>query len=165
VVRTERPDDAGAADGIPEFAARPVLAIGGATVALLLLFAARDGYHRDELYFLAASRHLALGYVDQPPLAIIIAGLSRVLFGHSVFGLRLIPALLDGVTVVFAGLIARELGGWRVAQVLGSLMVAVGGYLVIAHIAGPSIYDLAFWACGRCIQTIRLEAGPVLAVG
>jgi 4-amino-4-deoxy-L-arabinose transferase-like glycosyltransferase len=57
----------------------------GATL-LLLAFATRDGYHRDELYFLEASRHVAFGYVDQPPLGVMMPWLSRALFGDSLFG-------------------------------------------------------------------------------
>jgi hypothetical protein len=47
--------------------ARPPVAVGGllgvaaVLVAVLLLVAGRYGYHRDELYFLVASRHLAWG--------------------------------------------------------------------------------------------------------
>ncbi len=59
----------------------PVFAISGASVVLLLAFASRYGYHRDELYFLAASRRLAFGYVDQPPLAVLVAWVDRVALG------------------------------------------------------------------------------------
>src|SRR3981081_2016948 len=46
------------------------------------LYAARFyGYFGDELYFLACSRHLAWGYVDQPPLIAVMVGIERVLFG------------------------------------------------------------------------------------
>jgi 4-amino-4-deoxy-L-arabinose transferase-like glycosyltransferase len=114
-------------------------------VGLLLLVSARDGYHRDELYFLEASRHLAWGYVDQPSFSIALVGLSRVLFGNSLFGLRLLPALADGACVVLTGLIAREFGGGRFAQGLAALSLAVSPFLVAGHLAGPTIYDFLFW--------------------
>lgn len=44
---------------IPAFAWRLVVSIAAAAVGLLLLVATRYGYHRDELYFLEASRHMA----------------------------------------------------------------------------------------------------------
>ncbi len=53
-----------------------VLPFGFASLACLILLATNilDSYgiFRDEYYFIACSRHLALGYVDQPPLSIPI---------------------------------------------------------------------------------------------
>ena len=130
---------------MPPFAGKAVGLAAAIAVGLLLLTSARDGYHRDELYFLEASRHLAWGYVDQPSFSIAMVGLSRVLFGNSQFGLRLFPALTDGACVVLTGLIARELGGSRFAQGLAALSLAVSPFLVAGHIAGPTIYDFLFW--------------------
>jgi 4-amino-4-deoxy-L-arabinose transferase-like glycosyltransferase len=142
------------------FAARAVLAIALATVAVLLALAARDGYHRDELYFLEASRHLALGYVDQPPLSVLGAWLSRNLFGAgSLVGLRAIPALLDGAAVILTGLIARELGGSRLAQLFAALCAAVSGFLIIGHLAGPTAYDLVGWLATSLLVIRILRTG------
>ena len=113
---TARHDEA---EAVPSFAAGPVLGIATAAVALLLVFASRYGYHRDELYFLAASRHLDWGYVDQPPLAVLVAWLARVGFGNTLFGLRLVPALVVGLVVTLTAAIARELGGSRFAGLRG----------------------------------------------
>ncbi|HSP06306.1 MAG TPA: glycosyltransferase, partial [Acidobacteriota bacterium] len=43
------------------------------------------GIFRDEFYYIACSKHLAAGYVDQPPLSIYILALNRLLFGDSLF--------------------------------------------------------------------------------
>jgi 4-amino-4-deoxy-L-arabinose transferase-like glycosyltransferase len=134
------------ADGLHDFARGPVLAIAAGTTLLLVAVSRRYGYHRDELYFLEASRHLAFGYVDQPPGAVLVAWISRLLLGNTLVGLRLIPALVDGVVVAMTGLMARELGGRRFAQYFAALCVALSGFLVIGHLEGPTIYDALSWA-------------------
>jgi hypothetical protein len=39
------------------------------------------GFFIDEFYYIACSKHLALGYVDHPPLSIFLLALSRWLSG------------------------------------------------------------------------------------
>ena len=46
------------------------------------------GYFRDEFYYIACSENLAWGFVDHPPLSIIILWLNRMLLGDSLFALR-----------------------------------------------------------------------------
>lgn len=84
-----------------------------AAVALLphFLTNSRYGYFRDELYYIACGRHPAFGYVDQPPLSIWLVRLSSLLFGDSLFALRLFPAAAAAITVSLTGLIARQLRG------------------------------------------------------
>jgi hypothetical protein len=52
---------------------RLALGVAVAVGVLLLLVAGAYGFHRDELYFVVAGRHPALGYVDQPPLTPILS--------------------------------------------------------------------------------------------
>src|SRR5512144_973741 len=60
-------------------------------MALLLLPATPGyGYFRDELYFLDASKHLALGYVDFPPLVAFVGAALRAVGAISPTGLRLL---------------------------------------------------------------------------
>src|SRR6266516_4935771 len=99
------------------FARRPVLTVAAAAAAVLLAVSWRYGYHRDELYYLAASRHMAWGYVDQPPLVVWWAWVARVAGGSALPVLRLPPALALGGLAVIGALIARELGAQRFGQV------------------------------------------------
>jgi 4-amino-4-deoxy-L-arabinose transferase-like glycosyltransferase len=145
---------------------RPPLAVGGllgvaaVLVALLLAVAGRYGYHRDELYFLAASRHLAWGYVDQPPLTPALAGLARLLFGDWLPGLRLLPAIAAGTLVVVTGLLARELGGGRAAQLLAAACVAGSGVtLATGHLHSTTTYDVLAWAVGLLLVVRLLGTG------
>jgi hypothetical protein len=51
---------------LPRSAWREVGMSAAVLLALLLATATRYGHHRDALYFLEASKHMAWGYVDQP---------------------------------------------------------------------------------------------------
>src|SRR5438132_9597339 len=96
------------------FSGSALIIIFGAIALLVhLLTNGRYGYFRDELYYVACGRHLAFGYVDQPPLSILLLRLSQLLLGDSLFAIRLLPALAGAATVALTGLIARGLGGRR----------------------------------------------------
>ena len=61
---------------------------------LVHLYASRHyGYFTDELYYLACARHLAWGYVDQPPLIAVMTWLSAALFGEALPAIRLLPVM------------------------------------------------------------------------
>ncbi len=104
------------------------------------------GYFRDELYYIACSRHLAAGYVDQPPLSIfIMAGVRRIL-GESVFAIRLVPAILSGVSAALIGLLARRMGGGRAAIVLSSLAFIAAPQMLGYHtFFSMNSFDIMFW--------------------
>src|SRR6266446_6631986 len=92
---------------------------GLALVALLvhLLTIHRYGYFRDEPYFIACARHLDFGYVDLAPLSALLLRVELMLFGTSLFALRLFPAIVGAFIVALTGALARELHGraWAVA--------------------------------------------------
>lgn len=127
--------------------ARPVLGVAAATVLLHLAVGAGYGWHRDEMYFFAESRRLDWGFASEPPLTPAIAWLSQQLFGESLAGLRLWPALAGAAVAVLASLVARELGGGRTAQLVAALSVSTATVaLGIFHLFGPSAFDQVAWA-------------------
>ena len=79
------------------------------------------GYFRDEFYYLACGHHLAWGYVDQGPIVALQARLGEILFGQSVFGIRVLSAVAGAIMVYLCGLICWALGGRRPAQSLAML--------------------------------------------
>src|SRR5438874_11121650 len=93
-----------------------LLALGAAVVVVHLLTGGRYGLHRDELATLDDARHLAWGYVAYPPVTPFFGRLALLLFGTSLRGFRFFAALAEAIAVVLTGLIARELGGGRKAQ-------------------------------------------------
>jgi hypothetical protein len=104
------------------------------------------GYFRDELYYIACSDHMAWGYVDQPPFSIAALWMSRLLFGDSLFALRLFPAIAGATVVILAGLMSRELGGKRFAQVLASCSVIVAPLTLGTNsIFSMNSFDVFFW--------------------
>lgn len=143
---------------------------------LLHLFTTQGyGYFRDEFYYLACADHPALGYVDHPPLSIMVLWVVRHLFGDSLFALRLVPAIAGALTIAVVGKTAERMGGGRFAQSL-----AMTAALIAPDYLGTNFYysmnslDLLIWAVAgylivRLAQTptprLWLLLGLVLALG
>ena len=112
----------------------------------LLLHNGQSGWHRDELDTLDAARHLAWGYVAYPPVAPCIARLALTLFGPSLIGVRLFSTLAQAVAMLLAGLMARELGGGRWAQVTAAVAVAIAPYALLGSVLFHySSFDYLWW--------------------
>ncbi|MFG1953461.1 hypothetical protein [Micromonospora sp. NPDC048830] len=98
--------------------------VGGGLAVVLLLLAPRYGYHRDELYFLLAGRHLDWGYVDRGPLVPALARLADTLAPGNLVALRTPSALVAAAAVAVSAAIAREFGAGRGAQLFAALLAA-----------------------------------------
>ncbi len=127
--------------------------LAGAKFLFHVLTANRYGIFRDELYYLACAEHLDWGYVDQPPLIALVAWIARHLFGDSLIGLRLFPALTGAAMVWFTGMLTRELGGGRFAQFLAALAVlCVPIYLIMNHWLTMNAFEPLIWiGCLWCV--------------
>lgn len=140
----------------PVLAWGPVLAVAAVKVGLNLVAAGRYGWHRDELYYADAGRHLALGYVDFPSVTPALARLAEVLFGpSSLVGLRLVASLAGAATVVVTAAVTRELGGGRRAQVLATVAITpllVGANAMFQTVSFDQLgWGLVIWAAAALL--------------
>ncbi len=144
----------------------PALVLGGLTLGLHLWANGAYDYFRDELYFIVCGEHLAWGYVDQPPLVPLIARIARMLFGDSVLGLRLLPALTDTALVALGTIAAGRLGGGLYARWLAGLallaapLFRVDGLLLSTDFLQP----LAWLAAALLILDARPRAWYALGL-
>jgi 4-amino-4-deoxy-L-arabinose transferase-like glycosyltransferase len=128
-------------------ATRIVLALALAKLLLHLLTYRGYGIFRDELYYLACSRHLAWGYVEFPPMIAVLTRAVTATLGESLFAVRLLPAVAGAALVALAAMIARELGGGRFAQGLAALsVICAPGWLGNNHILNTNPFEPLFWA-------------------
>jgi len=76
-----------------------------ALVTLLIHFLGNGGYgyFRDELYYIACSKHLAWGFVDQPPFCELMLAASGHLLGYSLFALRFLPTVCGALVAYLVG--------------------------------------------------------------
>jgi len=132
-----------------------------AAVTLILHVATNRGYHvfRDELYYPACGRHLAWGYVDQPPLIAFVAWFARHLLGSSIVSIRLLPALAGTAVVFLTGILAREMGGGRFAQFLAAAAILFApAYLAFDSFLSMNAFEPLFWLLCAWIA-VRIARG------
>jgi 4-amino-4-deoxy-L-arabinose transferase-like glycosyltransferase len=129
-------------------------------LALALPFLGRYGWDRDELYFLQASRHLAPGYVDFPPMTALVGRVVLETFGSSLVALRLTGVLAGMFTIVLVALCVRELGGGFRSQLLGSLAFVLTPFgLGLGVLFHPTMLDVPIWA-GFSYVALRILGRP-----
>ena len=116
----------------------------------------RYGFHRDELQFLSDARHLDWGFVAYPPLTPFIERVALELFGLSLVGLRLFSVLGQTIVILVSGLMARDLGGGRLAQVVTALSVALSGLPMFEATEFQYTSFSYLWWILVCWFTIRL---------
>jgi 4-amino-4-deoxy-L-arabinose transferase-like glycosyltransferase len=126
-----------------------MLIFAGAALAVIGFHLATNGtlgFHTDELYYLDAGRHPALGYVDFPPIVPLLARLETGLLGISPWNLRLLPSLLGAFMAVLSGAYVRRLGGSLLFQALAVVIAATAPYFLGANWVYQTVtFDEATW--------------------
>jgi hypothetical protein len=142
---------------------------------LTALFQPDYGLFRDELYYLACTKHLAWGFVDHPPFSIAILWAWISIAGNSLISLRIIAALIGTLPVALSGLITRQLGGEWKAQALACFAVLFSPVQIgIASFYSMNVIEYALmlllvWILLRIIQEQKsshwIPFGILLGVG
>ncbi|MDE2156141.1 MAG: glycosyltransferase family 39 protein [Xanthomonadaceae bacterium] len=137
-----------------------LLALACLRLLLQVLLDRHYGFHRDELAVLADARHLAWGYVAYPPLTPFIGRIELALFGTSLAGFRFFSALAQCVAMLLAGLIARDMGGHRGAQLVAALAVACMPFsLLVGSEFMYVTFDFLWWVLLAWLVVRLLNSG------
>lgn len=169
VMRTQNTTDT------PALAWRQAGLVAAVQAAILTALSPRYGFHRDELYFMAAAGHLDWGYTDQPPVTPALAWLSTGLFGQTPAGLRVIATLAAVATTILIAYVARELGGGSRVQWVSAILAALGPFVVaVSHMLSTTTIDMLIWvALGLAVLRLLrtgdgrwwLAIGAIIGVG
>jgi 4-amino-4-deoxy-L-arabinose transferase-like glycosyltransferase len=133
---------------IPPLAARALGALSVCTFALHVLVNRFSpyGFQRDEFLYMAMGRHLRPWRMDFPPFIAMLSQAERFVLGDSVVAIRFAPALAAALLVLMAGLIARELGGGKYAQIFAAVAVATSPlFLRTGDLFQPVVLDQLWW--------------------
>ena len=151
-----KPEDAAKRDTLPPIEHVILIALSIGMAVLHIATNNRYGFHRDELQFLTDARHLDWGFVAYPPFTPFVEHIGLNLFGLSMIGLRLFSVLAQSVVIYVAGLMARELGGRRLAQFTAAFAVALSPLPIFQGTEFQySSFDLLWWVL-IAYFTIRL---------
>jgi hypothetical protein len=137
-----------------------LIALAIARLLIQCLTDGRYGFHRDELGVLDDARFLDWGYVSYPPFTPFVARIALILFGSSLVGLRFFAVFAQSIAMVIAGLMARELGGRRPAQVVAALATAISPMSVCMGSMFQYItFDFLWWVLAAffVIRLLRTE--------
>lgn len=102
-----------------------VVGIAAAIALVHILTNNRYGFHRDELQTMSDALHLDWGFVAYPPFTPFIERVSMQIFGFSLVGLRLFSVIAQSAAICVTGMMAKELGGARLARITAALAVAL----------------------------------------
>ena len=146
-----------------------LILLGLARIPLPLLNNPQSGWDRDALGMLDHAQALPWGYVSYPPMAPFLARIALVLFGPSLIGMRLFASLAIAAVMALAGLIARELGGGRLAQALAALATGISPIQLLAGtMISYSSFDCLWWVSTAYLVIRLLKSADArwwLAIG
>jgi dolichol-phosphate mannosyltransferase len=113
---------------------------------LRLVYAGSVEMMPEETYYWNYSRHLAIGYLDHPPMVAWLIRLGTALFGHSEFGVRAGALCCGAITSVFVYRLARNLFDATTALAALLLAQALPFFFLSGMLMTPDAPLTAAWA-------------------
>lgn len=115
-------------------------------IVIHLILSTNYGLQRDAYLYYSLGQHLAWGYVSVPPLIAILARISTLIFGNTVFALRLLPALIGSLSVIIIGKMVLELGGKKNAVTIAlTAFTFTTAFLRSNTLFQPVSFNQFFW--------------------
>ncbi|GAA4318593.1 ArnT family glycosyltransferase [Flaviaesturariibacter amylovorans] len=100
--------------------------------------------HRDEYLYYAQGRHLALGYLENPPLIGLLGWVSS-LFGGGDFWIKFWPSLFGAATLWLTLRLVKGFGGGLYALLIAGLGLILSAYLRVHFLFQPNFLDIFSW--------------------
>jgi hypothetical protein len=124
-----------------------LMIIGGIYAAIELITGGNYNIFRDEYYYIDCANHISFGYVDHPPLSILILAAWKFIFSSSLLSIRVLPALCGASLIFITAKITEALGGNKSAQIFSAIAVSAPlTYFVIFGFYSMNAFDIVFWA-------------------
>ncbi|MEJ2545395.1 MAG: glycosyltransferase family 39 protein [Calditrichaceae bacterium] len=104
------------------------------------------GLQRDAYLYIAEAHHLSFGYISIPPLTPVLIRVMELIFGDSVFAVRILPALIGAVSIVVIAKIVLEFGGkhWAILLACVSFLMSPA-FLRSNSLLQPVSINQFFW--------------------
>ena len=131
-----------------------------AGLKLLIHFFTNTNYtfHRDEFLYLDEGNHLAWGFLEVPPMTPFLGKVFTTIFGDSVFGVRMLPALVGVIMVFLIARIAKELGGGKWALILSlTAFLLSPAFLRTNTLFQPVCLDQLIWVITILISILIVK--------
>lgn len=100
--------------------------------------------HRDEFLHLDQANHLAEGFTSVPPLTSLFSWLIKA-FGNGIFMVKLVPALMGALTILYCWKIADFLKGNLLAKCLVAIACICSSLLRLNTLYQPNSFDVLAW--------------------
>ncbi|WP_025143973.1 glycosyltransferase family 39 protein [Pedobacter jeongneungensis] len=128
---------------LAEYACLVVFLILKLTLSFLLVNSVYE-LHRDEFLHLDQANHIAAGFTSVPPLTSLFSWLIKA-FGNGVFMVKLVPALMGAVTILYCWKTVDFLKGNLLAKCLVAVACIFSILLRLNTLYQPNSFDVLAW--------------------